>query len=77
MDTPKYFVPGNSTAALMLNRSGDIGVIVGDYGDTYNVKFPGATEPEQWSYADGDTANTREEAEQIADNYLHYQNDDE
>lgn len=75
-ETPKYFVPGNSTAALMLNRSGDIGVIVGDYGDTYSVEFPDSQEPEQWSYADGYTANTRKEAQVIADNYLHYQSEE-
>ena len=75
-DTPKYFIPGNSTAALMLNRSGDIGVIVGDYGDTYSVEFPDSQEPEQWSYADGYTANTRKEAQVIADNYLHYQSEE-
>jgi len=75
-DTPKYFIPGNSTAALMLNRSGDIGVIVGDYGDTYSVEFPDSAEEEQWSYADGYTANTRKEAQVIADSYLHYQSEE-
>lgn len=76
-DTPKYFIPGNSTAALMLNRSGDIGEIVGDYsGDTYLVKFPDSDEEEQWSYADGYTANTRKEAQVIADSYLHYQSEE-
>jgi hypothetical protein len=74
--TPKYFIPGNSTAALMLNRSGDIGVITGDYGDTYTVKFADNSEDEQWSYADGYTANTKKEAQKIADNYLHYQNEE-
>lgn len=76
-DTPKYFIPGNSTAALMLNRSGDIGKITGDYGDVYTVKFADNSEDEQWSYADGYTANTKQEAQAIADNYLHYQNDEE
>lgn len=75
-DTPKYFIPGNSTAALMLNRSGYIGKIVGDYGDMYLVKFPDSEEEEQWSYADGYTANTKAEAQKIADYYLHYQNEE-
>lgn len=75
-DTPEYFVPGNSTAALMLNRSGDIGKIVGDYGDMYLVKFADSDEEEQWSYADGYTANSKTEAQQISDSYLHYQNEE-
>lgn len=75
-DTPKYFIPGNSTAALMLNRSGDIGKIVGDYGDMYLVKFADSEEDEQWSYADGYTANTKEEARTIADFHLHYQSEE-
>ncbi len=75
-DTPKYFVPGNSTAALMLNRSGDIGTIVGDYGDMYLVKFADSDNDEQWSYADGYTANTKKEAREISDSYLHYQSEE-
>jgi hypothetical protein len=75
-DTPKYFVPGNSRPALMLNRSGDIGTIVGDYGTCYLVKFAGSDEDEQWDYEDGYTANTKEEAQTIANFYLHYQSEE-
>lgn len=75
-DTPKYFIPGNSTAALMLNRSGDIGVIVGDYGDLYLVKFADSENEEQWAYEDGYTTNTKRDAQKIASFYLHYQSEE-
>lgn len=71
----KYFVPGNSVPALMLNRTGDIGRIIDEYENVYVVDFADGSPPSEWSHDDGYTAATKKEAEKIARFYLRGQDE--
>jgi hypothetical protein len=70
MNTPKYFIPGNSIGAIIAGRVGDVGTIVSEEGNTYLVKFPDTAEPERWTHDEGYTANTKEEAREVTRFYL-------